>query len=118
MCAPRPEDASLLLASRLFATSSPACTLVSWGLSPLSLGELLPLPPPFSRPLQDLREAFRIFDKDRSGFIEAREIISVTTTLGQVLSKDELEEFMAEADLDGDGRLDYEEFCRIMTKHD
>ena len=68
--------------------------------------------------LQDLREAFRIFDKDRSGFIEAREIIAVTTTLGQALDKDELEAFMAEADLDGDGRLNYEEFCRIMTKND
>ncbi len=67
---------------------------------------------------QDLREAFRIFDKDRSGFIEAREIIAVTTTLGQALTKDELTAFMAEADLDGDGRLNYEEFCKIMTKHD
>ena len=41
---------------------------------------------------QNLREAFRIFDKDRSGYIEAKEIISVTTTLGQALSEDELRE--------------------------
>ena len=68
--------------------------------------------------LQDLREAFRIFDKDRSGYIEAKEIMTVTTTLGQVLSKDELEAFMKEADLDGDGRLNYEEFVKIMTKQE
>lgn len=72
----------------------------------------------FSPNSKDLREAFRIFDKDRSGYIEAKEIIAVTTTLGQVLSEDELLAFMREADLDGDGRLNYEEFCKIMTKHD
>jgi calmodulin len=72
-----------------------------------------PPPPPW---FQDLREAFRIFDKDHSGYIEAKEIIAVTTTLGQALSRDELEQFMSEADLDGDGRLNYEEFVKIMTK--
>lgn len=65
---------------------------------------------------ENLRMAFRIFDKDKSGYIEAREIIWLTTTLGQGLTQDELDIFMKEADLDGDGRLNYEEFCRIMTK--
>lgn len=66
---------------------------------------------------QTLREAFRIFDKDHNGYIDAKELRSVTTTLGQILTKEELEEFMAEADLDGDGRLNYEEFVRIMTQY-
>ncbi|TRY79097.1 hypothetical protein TCAL_11703 [Tigriopus californicus] len=65
-----------------------------------------------------LREAFRIFDKDRSGFIEAKEIFSVTSTLGQALSKEELNAFMKEADLNGDGKLDYAEFAKVMTKQD
>lgn len=65
---------------------------------------------------KDLREAFRIFDKDRSGYIEAKELISVTTTMGQALSKEELTAFMQEADLDGDGKLDYEEFVTMLTK--
>ena len=68
--------------------------------------------------MQALREAFRIFDKDRSGYIEAKEIITVTTTLGQKLSEEELDAFMVEADLNGDGRLNYEEFARAMTKID
>ena len=50
--------------------------------------------------LKDLREAFRIFDKDKSGYIDGREIILVTSTLGQALSQEELEAFMAEADLE------------------
>ena len=67
--------------------------------------------------LQDLREAFRIFDKDKSGYIDGKEIILVTSTLGQALSHEELEAFMAEADLDGDGKLDYNEFVQMMTKN-
>ena len=65
---------------------------------------------------KDLREAFRIFDKDKSGYIDGKEIILVTGTLGQALSDEELEAFMAEADLDGDGKLDYNEFVQMMTK--
>ena len=67
--------------------------------------------------LKDLREAFRIFDKDKSGYIDGKEIILVTTTLGQALSHEEFEAFMAEADLDGDGKLDYNEFVEMMTKN-
>ena len=66
---------------------------------------------------KDLREAFRIFDKDKSGYIDGKEIILVTGTLGQALSDEELEAFMAEADLDGDGKLDYNEFVQMMTKN-
>ncbi|XP_040578521.1 neo-calmodulin [Lepeophtheirus salmonis] len=66
---------------------------------------------------EDLREAFRIFDKNKSGYIEAKEIISVTTTMGQVLTPEELETFMQEADLDGDGKLDYNEFVKIMMAY-
>ena len=65
---------------------------------------------------KDLREAFRIFDKDKSGYIDGKEIIEITGTLGQALTDEELEAFMAEADLDGDGKLDYNEFVQMMTK--
>jgi len=65
---------------------------------------------------EDLREAFRIFDKDKSGYIDGKEILQVTATMGQKLSTDELATFMREADLDGDGKLDYNEFVKMMTK--
>ena len=40
----------------------------------------------------------------------------MTTTLGERLTKEELEQFMAEADIDGDGKLNYDEFVKVMTK--
>jgi calmodulin len=36
--------------------------------------------------------------------------------LGEQLTKDEVEEFMKEADVDGNGKLDYDEFVKMMLQ--
>ena len=83
---------------------------------------------------EDLKEAFRIFDKNGDGYIDTKELKSVTTMLGTMLTKEEVAEFMAEADVvrkiylknkfskipffqDGNGKLDYDEFVKIMVKY-
>ncbi len=68
-----------------------------------------------SRTFQELRQAFRIFDKNGDGLIEQKELRWVTATMGQRLSDEEIEAFMREADLDGDGKLNYHEFVKMMT---
>ena len=45
------------------------------------------------------REAFKIFDRDKDGYIDMKELKKVTTMLGSMLTKEEVEEFMAEADV-------------------
>jgi len=40
--------------------------------------------------------------------------LQVVTRLGQVLTNDEADEFMKQADANGDGKLDYDEFVRMM----
>merc|ERR1711893_96789 len=67
--------------------------------------------------LESLKEAFKIFDKNRNGYIEAKELKSVTTTLGEKLSEAEFLEFWAEADVNNDGKLDYNEFIKMMTQY-
>ncbi len=62
--------------------------------------------------------AFRMFDRNKDGYVDAKEIKELTTTLGQRLTFDELEAFMREADMDGDGRLNYEEFVKMMLSAD
>ena len=66
---------------------------------------------------QALKEAFKIFDKNRNGYIEAKELKSVATTLGQSLSEEEFMEFWREADVNNDGKLDYNEFIKMMTQY-
>merc|ERR1712221_22260 len=65
----------------------------------------------------DLREAFKIFDRNRDGYIDMKELKKVTAMLGTMLTKEEIEEFMAEADKDGNGKLDYEEFVKMLMSY-
>ncbi|KAK3091869.1 hypothetical protein FSP39_023253 [Pinctada imbricata] len=57
---------------------------------------------------EELREAFRVFDKDGNGFISAAELRHVMTNLGEKLTDEEVDEMIKEADLDGDGMVNYE----------
>jgi len=57
---------------------------------------------------EEIREAFRVFDKDGNGFIDASELKHVMTNLGEKLTDDELQEMIKEADTNGDGQVDYD----------
>eukprot|EP00088_Acartia_fossae_P014184 TRINITY_DN17566_c0_g1_i1.p1 TRINITY_DN17566_c0_g1~~TRINITY_DN17566_c0_g1_i1.p1 ORF type:complete len:156 (-),score=46.75 TRINITY_DN17566_c0_g1_i1:123-590(-) len=65
----------------------------------------------------DLKEAFKIFDRDKDGFIDMKELKKVANMLGATLSKEEVDEFMKEADIDGNGKLDYDEFVKMMLQY-
>ena len=67
--------------------------------------------------IQMFREAFKIFDRNRDGYIDMKELRKVTAMLGTMLSQEEIEEFMAEADRDGNGKLDYEEFVKMLMSY-
>lgn len=56
----------------------------------------------------DIREAFKVFDKENKGYITASELRHIMTNLGEKLSDDEADEMLMEADRDGDGQIDYE----------
>ena len=57
---------------------------------------------------EEIKEAFRVFDKDGNGFISSEELRQVMVNLGENLTKEEIDEMIREADIDGDGQVNYE----------
>ncbi|XP_040578967.1 neo-calmodulin [Lepeophtheirus salmonis] len=68
----------------------------------------------FEMTVEDIRQIFRVFDKDGNGFISTAEIKHVTSRLYMQFSNDELNEMVYEADLDGNGQIGFDEFYSIM----
>ncbi|XP_037674986.1 calmodulin-like protein 6 isoform X3 [Choloepus didactylus] len=63
----------------------------------------------------ELRAAFRVFDKEGKGYIDWNTLKYVLMNAGEPLNEAEAEQMMKEADKDGDGTIDYEEFVAMMT---
>ncbi|XP_056639301.1 calmodulin-like [Diorhabda sublineata] len=64
---------------------------------------------------EELREAFRIFDKDGTGYISAKELHHIITHLGEPLSRTQVNRMMIDADTDEDGQINYEDFVTLIT---
>lgn len=64
----------------------------------------------------ELLESFRVFDKDNSGYIELSEIKELMKSIGEKLTDEQIEDIFNKGDLNGDGRLDYQEFAKLMSQ--
>lgn len=65
---------------------------------------------------EDILQAFKTFDKNGDGYITLEELRWAMTNLGEKLNDAELMEMIQAADVDGDGRLNFEEFAEVMYK--
>ncbi|XP_033755642.1 calmodulin-A-like isoform X2 [Pecten maximus] len=65
---------------------------------------------------EELRQAFRVFDKTGCGYISASDLRAVLQCMGEDLTEEEIDEMIAEVDIDGDGRIDFEEFIACMCE--
>ncbi|CDF37480.1 Calmodulin [Chondrus crispus] len=63
----------------------------------------------------EIREAFNVFDKDGSGKISGDELRQIMKSLGEDLTEEEIQQMIREADTNGDGEIDYEEFVRMLS---
>ncbi|KAG8186084.1 hypothetical protein JTE90_027078 [Oedothorax gibbosus] len=64
--------------------------------------------------MADLMAAFRVFDKDKNGFITRDELRSAMDTIGEPMSEEQLDLMIRATDTDNDGRINYEEFVRML----
>ena len=67
-------------------------------------------------PLDEIKKAFRLFDSEERGKINLNDLKRVAKELGENMSDDELNEMIEEADRDGDGEINEEDFIRVMKK--
>lgn len=75
--------------------------------------ELLPAKSPYTE--EQLRQLFRMFDRDGNGFITAAELAHSMAKLGHALTAEELTGMIKEADMDGDGMISFQEFAQAIT---
>ncbi|KAL4601813.1 hypothetical protein ACB092_10G009300 [Castanea dentata] len=75
--------------------------------------DLLPAKSPYTE--DQLRQLFKLFDRDGNGFITAAELAHSMAKLGHALTAEELTGMIKEADLDGDGTINFEEFSLAIN---
>ncbi|MFX1236722.1 MAG: EF-hand domain-containing protein [Promethearchaeota archaeon] len=61
-----------------------------------------------------IREAFRICDKDNSGYITVSELKNIMLDLGENLEDNQIEEMVKEVDDNNDKIVNFKEFIKLM----
>ncbi len=65
---------------------------------------------------EDIRESYRVFDKERKGYVAVHDLRYVLENLHENVDQEEIEELLAEMDLEGDGQITYGEYVDMITK--
>ena len=61
--------------------------------------------------------AFNIFDEDQSGSVSTKELQEILTSLELNLTSKQITKIIQEADKNGDGQIDKDEFIELMQEH-
>jgi len=64
---------------------------------------------------EDVAHAFKVFDRDGDGLITAEELRLTMNNLGEPITEEEVKAMIAEADLDGDGKINFVEFKSLIA---
>jgi Ca2+-binding EF-hand superfamily protein len=64
--------------------------------------------------IQEIKDNFEYFDKNKSGYLDKRELRGALTSLGEESSKAAVDQVLKTYDADGDGKVDYKEFEKFM----
>ena len=65
--------------------------------------------------LKEMKEAFKLFDRDKSETIDVTELRDAMKALGINLNRTELKQMMKTVDKDKSGEIDFNEFKDLMT---
>mmetsp|Transcript_14554 Transcript_14554/g.28155 ORF Transcript_14554/g.28155 Transcript_14554/m.28155 type:complete len:112 (-) Transcript_14554:528-863(-) len=65
--------------------------------------------------IEEIREAFNLFDTDGSGTIDPKELKAAMQSLGFEAKNQTIYQMIGDIDKDGSGSIDFEEFLDMMT---
>merc|ERR1712070_949435 len=65
--------------------------------------------------IEEIKEAFDLFDTDQSGEIDLKELKAAMLSLGYESKNDTIFTMLSELDKDGNASLDFEEFLELMS---
>ncbi|GMH66141.1 hypothetical protein TL16_g12683 [Triparma laevis f. inornata] len=65
--------------------------------------------------IEEIREAFNLFDTDGSGTIDPKELKAAMQSLGFEAKNQTIYQMIGDIDKDGSGEIDFEEFLDMMT---
>lgn len=65
---------------------------------------------------EEVYKIFKLFDEDNLNKITFKNLKRIASEVGEKIPDEELKEMLEEADRDGDGMLNFEEFYRIMRR--
>ena len=64
--------------------------------------------------VDEIKKLFSIFDIEKTGYIDLKNLKRIARELGEALDEDEIVDIITKSDLDGDGRVSFEDFYNIM----
>lgn len=67
---------------------------------------------------QELKEAFRLYDKEGNGYITTAVLREILKELDDKITNEDLDMMIEEIDSDGSGTVDFDEFMEVMTGGD
>lgn len=65
--------------------------------------------------IEEIREAFNLFDTDGSGTIDPKELKEAMESLGYEAKNQTIYQMISDVDKNGTGEIDFEEFLDVMT---
>eukprot|EP00092_Neocalanus_flemingeri_P017543 GFUD01018981.1.p1 GENE.GFUD01018981.1~~GFUD01018981.1.p1 ORF type:complete len:197 (+),score=79.41 GFUD01018981.1:114-704(+) len=68
--------------------------------------------------IENYKQMFMMFDKDGDGTVSTKELGAVMRSIGSNPTEEELEEMIDNADADGSGTVDFQEFVELMIKRE
>ena len=63
---------------------------------------------------EEIIEAFRVFDKERTGFIPRTELKTILVSMGETMTDEEAEDLLQEAPANPEGNIDYISFVKTL----